>query len=334
MPDINDKVEAEEKEDVTEVQEQEEDTKISEENLLSETTEKNMVALMKQVKDVVGVLESVWHATEAEFKLKDHHMKELMAYNSNHLVKPAEDATPEEKENWDPSNGLDSLTEEKVTEIFGEDHPIIGITHDVTLSRIKDAYKDFYAWFKSLREYGDIQDAYMDMLEEKENLAVEELKECMEAEEDPQKKDQMRKAIDLYYSHKHLDFLKLPLDKETIDRIVKNYKSEGKVSYWIQRTRDKLKQMKISQKFILEISHFETRFLEEKYHVCDNILLMYFMSLIVYTDVHNKKNDTRNEAACMVFMLDRFIRNKLDEDLRKIILDNVIALEDQFLGKI
>lgn len=319
-----------------EVPETKEDEKaeVTEENLHSDLTEHRILGLVRQLKDMVGILESAWHATEAEFKLTDTHMKELMAFNTNHLDKPADDISDEEREKWDPTNGIDKLTEEDVVRIFGEEHPIIGVTHDVTMDRVKDAFNDFYAWLKALREYHRIHDSYMTILEEKEQLALEQLTETMNRETDPVKKEQMQKAIDQYNKNKTLGFMKDALNEKLIDRIVKNFKNDQKISYWIQRTRDKLKQMHISQKFILEISHFETRFLEEKYHKCDNILLMYFMSLIVYAPVHDKKNVERNKAACMVYVLDRFIRNKLDEENKKVILDNVIALEDQFIEKL
>jgi hypothetical protein len=319
--------------EVTETKEDEK-VEVTEENLHSDLTEHRILGLVRQLKDMVGILEAAWHATEAEFKLTDTHMKELMAFNTNHLDKPADDISDEEREKWDPTNGIDKLTEEDVVRIFGEEHPIIGVTHDVTMDRVKDAFSDFYAWLKALREYGDIQDSYMTILEEKEQLALEQLTETMNRETDPVKKEQMQKAIDQYNKNKTLGFMKDALNEKLIDRIVKNFKNDHKISYWIQRTRDKLKQMHISQKFILEISHFETRFLEEKYHKCDNILLMYFMSLIVYAPVHDKKNVERNKAACMVYVLDRFIRNKLDEENKKVILDNVIALEDQFIEKL
>ena len=319
---------------IEDAMDKEERVEITEENLTSEMTEKNIVVLLKQVKDMVGVLESIWRASEEEFDLKDSHMKELMAFNNNHIIPLAIDATEEERENWDPSNGLDALTEDDVVRIFGEEHKIIGIEHEITLSRIKDCFRDFYGWLKALREYGDIQDSYMAIMEEKEEMALQTLRNAMEEEKDPAKKEMMQKSIDLYINRKTLGFLRDPIDEKTMERILSNYKNEHKVSYWIQRTRDKLKQMKISQKFILEISHFETRFLEEKYHKCDNMLLMYFMSMIVYMDIANKDNPERNKIACLVFTLDRIIRNKMPEEQKMVVMDNIIALEDQFLAKL
>ena len=64
------------------------------------------------------------------------------------------------------------------------------------------------------------------------------------------------------------------------------------------------------------------------------MLLMYFMSMIVYMDINNKDNPDRNKVACMVFALDRVIRNKMSEEQKKIVIDNIIALEDQFLAKL
>lgn len=319
---------------IEDAMDEEERVEITEENLTSEMAEKNIVVLLKQVKDMVGVLESIWRASEEEFDLKDSHMKELMAFNNNHIIPLAVDATEEERDKWDPSNGLDALTEDDVVRIFGEEHKIIGVEHEITLSRIKDCFRDFYGWLKALREYGDIQDSYMTIMEEKEEMALQTLREAMEKEEDQEKKEMMQKSIDLYINRKTLGFLRDPIDEKTMERIISNYKNEHKVSYWIQRTRDKLKQMKISQKFILEISHFETRFLEEKYHKCDNMLLMYFMSMIVYMDVANKDNPERNKIACFVFTLDRIIRNKMPEEQKMIVMNNIIALEDQFLAKL
>jgi len=301
------------------------------ENPINEISVKQITELMKQVAEMVKIMENQWNMSKNEFKLTDTHMKKLYQYNETHRTELADDATPEEQEKWDRFNGLDSIPEEVVEEIFGEGHPIIGVMHTQTIDRIKDCVNDFFSWMASVKEYRQIHDAYLELIEMEEQKNIEQLKEIAEKEEDPEKKAKMEASIKLYYNRKYLEFLAEPLTDKDKERLVNAFKDEKKISYWLQRTRDKLKQIKVSEKFILEISQFEKRYLEEKYHKCSNMMLLYFMQTIVYSSMSDKDGEGRNKVICMVFALDGIIRKTWNEETTERVLTNIKAFLDQVI---
>ena len=145
-----------------------------------------------------------------------------------------------------------------------------------------------------------MHDAYIQLIELEEEKQIEQLKTLAETEEDPEKKAGMMESVDMYYNRKYLKWLADPMDDLAKKRILNALSDEKKAQYMINRCRDRLKQLKISSKFILELSQFEKRFLEEKYHKCSNVLLTYFMNTAIYMDPNNKKDDGRTKTVCMV----------------------------------
>lgn len=283
--------------------------------------------LLKQIKDLVGIVEQQWGNTKEEFKLTMDHMKQLAVFNKEHMTEKPKDLP--DGEEFDYYNGLDHISEEKVLEIFGEESPIIAPIHNITKDRLKSALEEFFMWNQTLREYREISKNYNDLLELKESEEIKKLEEVYEKEIDEEKRKVMRESLDKYYGLKDLSFLPKMLKEEDVDRIQKLMKNQDKMEYLINRGRDKLKQLHISQNFILELSQFEKRFLEEKYHKNNNVLLVFFLNLIVYSSLSD--NETRSRSVSFIMGMDRFIKNELDEEKREKILKNILLFEDQFL---
>lgn len=300
-------------------------------NPLNEHSIAQIGNLLKQVHEMVQIMEEHWTYSKNEFKLTDDHMKKLYQYNETHRTEMPEDISEEEQENWDRFNGLNNIPEEVALEIFGEGHPIIGIEHTITIDRIKDCVNDFFAWMSAMKEYRQIHDAYLKLIEIEEQKNIEMLKAVAEKETDPEKKAKMEESIALYYNRKYLEFMSEEMNDEAKNRLVKTFSDSNKIEYLLNRTRDKLSQIKVAEKFILEISQFEKRYLEEKYHKASNILLLYFMNLIVYHNMSDSKSIERNKVLCMVFALDGIIRKTFDEENTNKILDNIRAMEDQII---
>lgn len=307
---------------------------IDENNPITDKSIRSLSNLLKQVGEMVGVMEATWKSSQKEFQLTDSHMKSLYQFNEQHKTDMPEYLTAEEKEKWDNFNGLDAMTEDDVENIFGEDHPIIGVMHTQTMDRIKSVSNEFFSWLSALQEYRTVNDAYMKLLEEQEKIKMEQLKSIAEKCEDPVKKENALKAIDGYYSRKYLDFLAEPLPEKDLNRLVSAFTDKNKISYWLQRSQDKFKQLKISTKIILELSQFEKRFLDEKYHKQSNILLLHLMQMIIYCNCGDIKDINRTNVVCMTIALDRFIRNVSEDEERERVLENIIKFEDQFIGKI
>jgi len=301
------------------------------ENPINEMSMKQIEELMKQAEMMVQIMQNQWSASARELHINDTHMKELGKWNDDHRTPMPEDISEEERNNWDHLNGIDCITEEEVNRIFGEEHPIHGVMFSQTVDRIKAACNDFFGWLTTMREYRQIHDAYLELLEVEEEKNIEVLKAKAEEEEDPEKKAKMQESIDLYYDRKFLGWLAKPFAEDERDRILKALGDPKKIEYWLERCRTKLSQLKISQKFILEIAQFEQRFLPEKYHKANNVLLLYFMATCGYCKASDPEDDGRVKTVCMVIALDAFIRNTWREERKQNLLNNIIAFEDQFI---
>lgn len=290
--------------------------------------------MIQTTREMVQIMENNWSTTKMEFHLTDNQMKDLFQYNEQHKTPIPDYATEEEREKWDHLNGLNGITEEDAIKIFGEDSPVIGVTHDITKDRIKDFAEDYLNWLIALREYKNVYQSYIKLMELQEENDINALKTRAESETDPENKQKMLNAIELYYNRKYLKFLAEPLPEEDINRIVHAFNTEKTISYWLKRSQDKLKQLKMSTKFILEISQFEKRFLPEKYHKQSNILLLYFMMTIIYCSCSDPKDPGRNKSVAMIMTLDQFVQNILDAEKKDMVLNNIIAFEDQFMDLI
>ena len=301
------------------------------EGILDNYSSEQIRSMIKEAGNIVSIMESNWRTSEKEFKLKDEHMKKLHVFNMNHRKEKPDNVSEEE---WDFFNGLDSLTDDDIIDIFGEEHPIIGIHHDQTIDRIKDVTGDFFNWMNALKEYNMIQAAYMELIDSNEEKEIEKLKVLAENESDPEKKSKMQSSIDSYYSNKYLDFLRDELSEKDKNMLVNVYGDNKKCEYWINRTRDKMNQLRINNKFILEISQFEKRFLPEKYHVCSNMLLLYFMKMIIYANTGDPKDIDRTRSIAMVLCLDNVVRNIYKDEKKERILNNIMAYLDQIYDQI
>lgn len=290
--------------------------------------------MIQTTREMVQIMENNWSTTKMEFHLTDNQMKDLFQYNEQHKTPIPDYATEEEREKWDHLNGLNGITEEDAIKIFGEDSPVIGVTHDITKDRIKDFAEDYLNWLIALREYKNVYQSYIKLMELQEENDINALKTRAESETDPENKQKMLNAIELYYNRKYLKFLAEPLPEEDINMIVHAFNTEKTISYWLKRSQDKLKQLKMSTKFILEISQFEKRFLPEKYHKQSNILLLYFMMTIIYCSCSDPKDPGRNKSVAMIMTLDQFVQNILDAEKKDMVLNNIIAFEDQFMDLI
>lgn len=301
-------------------------------NPLTDVSIERVQQMLKNLSSIVQVMEEQWRASEREFKLTNTHIQELHKWNEDHKTPMPDNLTDKEKDEWDVLNGLDCITDEEIHRIFGDEHLIYGVEHSHTVDRIKGAMEDFMHWILAMREYRQVHDAYVQLLEIEEDKNIQILQAQVDAIEDPEKKAKLQSEIDLYYDQKLLGYLRTPLDQKMIDRTVAALSDSKKVEYWISRTREKLSQLKISSKFILELSKFENRFLEEKYWPNSNVLLLYFMQLCIYANIGDKKDNDRLKVISFMTAMDGVIRRTMSEDKINQILDNIRVFEDQFLG--
>lgn len=317
-----------------EVNEEPKDAIEDSENPLNKESLKNLTSMMRQAAEAVKMMRSVWESDMNEYDVSEDHIKELYQFNIQHRILKEDFVSTKEGEEYDEFNGLNEIPMEEVVRIFGEGHKIIGVDISQTIDRIKTVAGDFFAWVTMMRDYQQINDAYMMLLDLEEEKRIMELQKIANEEENPEQKEKMQNSLNIYYRNKYLDFLTDEISERNFKSIIDAFSNERKVEYWIKRTRDKLKQLKLSDKFILEISQFEKRFLEEKYHKASNILLLYFMNKIIYTDLYDKSNIVKAECVSMVLMLDKLVRNKVNEQDKERMLNNIRTLLDKFIDHI
>ena len=83
------------------------------------TMMQTITSTLKSLETSVKVMEEQWLATAREFQITDTHMKELGKWNADHRTEKPEGLSEEEAANWDYLNGIDSITIEEITRIFG-----------------------------------------------------------------------------------------------------------------------------------------------------------------------------------------------------------------------
>lgn len=302
---------------------------------LNKVSERELRSLMDNVKNAVLAMEEIWKSDQREYDVTASNVKELYKFNEDHVTGLPEGSTIEEAinadSNFDPFNGIYKLTEEDVISIFGEDHKIIGVVHSQTLDRIKTVLGDFVAWSSAMREYKEVVAAYQKLIEMEEEKNIQILQAKTNEETDPEKKQKMQEIIDTYYKRKYLGFLVDEVDDDMKKRIAYTWKDSDKISYWLKRSREKLEHLKISTMCILELSQFEKRYLDEKFHRISNILLVYFLGLVTFSKMDNKDDPGRNKAVCMIFAIDGIIRKISSDEVREKVLANIIAFEEQML---
>lgn len=303
------------------------------ENLYSQESLKNIERTLKNISGMMKAVDQVWMQTQKDLSINEGHIKELYKWNEDHKTLMPENLSEEEKKNFDFYNGLNSLTDEEITRIFGEGHPVFGVDTQHTIDRIKGAFSDFVDWISIRREYTQVHNAYLQLLEEGEAKEIEKLKELIKSEEDEEKKSKMQASVDKYYDQKYLRFLcNEDIPKKTMDKILDVCKNENKAQYIVNRAMDKLKKLNVSSKFILELGQFEKRFLPPRYKNNSNVLVSYFMNQLVYNcNLDNPKDEGKVRIMCMVFGLDRIVQNIADPLVREITMANIRAFEDKFL---
>ena len=295
---------------------------------------KNITTLLKNLQDMLKIMETQWKTSQREFKLTNEQVQKVYEYNESYYTPMPDNLTQEEIDKYDRFNGLDHISEETVLEIFGEGHPIIGVENTVTIDRLKDCMNDFIAYVSAMKEYKQVHDAYMQLIENEEDRNIAILEDMYQKETDPDKKAKMEENLNKYYDKKYLNFLSESMTDDQKNRLINTFSDGKKIEYWIKRTREKLKQLNISEQFILELSQFEKRFMDEKYHKCSNMLLLYFMGLVIYSDIYNSKSESRGRVIAMVIVLDSVIRKVSNEKTTEMVMNNIQSMLDQLIDDI
>lgn len=295
---------------------------------------KTLGSMVSTVKDTVEMMARVWLETAKTFQITDKINRRIAEFNSEHKTPVPPELTEEERENWDYLNGLDKLTMEDALQIFGEGHPCIKETIEETIGTVKDVFGSFFTYAVQRREYENIRSAFLMYVDDEEVKQIKSFEEQLKTTENPELKSVLSEKINSYYRMKHLTFLSEPLGEVHINRIKTGLVDPKKAEYWLERCQEKLKQLKVNPDFVLMLYHFEEKNLEEKYWKLNNCLLIHFMSLAIYADMHDTRDERMNMVKCMFVAINSIWTGMLKDSDRQEVMKNIKAFEDQLIDVI
>lgn len=120
---------------------------------------------------------------------------------------------------------------------------------------------------------------------------LENMKSLAEQEVDPIKKANMNMMIKSMEMSATFEFIFKRFNKDSqreIDSIMRGFFNESKGSYIIERFRKRITKFGFDYRIYKYFYNLEENFLEEKYHVFNNLFLFYYMKFVGYADPYDK----------------------------------------------
>lgn len=125
---------------------------------------------------------------------------------------------------------------------------------------------------------------------QKKKERLEHLKEMAEKETDEVEKKKVMKLIETLEATSTLSFLFTRLDKigdKECESVINTYFDNNRSKYVIDRYVSKCKRLGFNPDIYKYFFNIEEKFLDEKYHVFNNLFLYYAMRFIAYADIDN-----------------------------------------------
>jgi len=307
-----------------------------------QVTFSDVAKMMRNTKELVGILQMSWDSISQEFGISPEQIPAVIEYNNLHRDPPVETVKAEEisaeelpadspeevaVDEYDDLNGLNKLTLEEISAFFGENSLIQGVDLSVTIDNVRAVVSSYYNLSKAYADFETLEKELQTSMAEQEEAALTALKERAASELDLEKRAKAQLSLDKFYYNKHLGFLR-DVTPKTLRHLTKAFTDQGRINYLLERGRIYMERLRIPEKFILEISSFEKRFLEEKYHAQNNMLLLYFLSGLVYSDLNDQTY--RQQLIAFTLTMDRYIRRLSNEEESTAVLDNIQAFQDHF----
>lgn len=291
-------------------------------------TLRDLQAMLKAGNQLLSMHKETWETIQKDFNINESHCIKLLEYNDSIRNKPIDESVDTTDIIF---STLDNINKDKIDEIFDKETNIRGVELGHTISRIKIAAESYYTYTTIKKNLATFTDEYRQLLENQEKLQIQMLQDAYDKEEDVDKKLKISLLIKDIIDHKTLSFLSEKLPDKYIDIIVNKYHDRQQLRYIIGRAKSILEKVEISTNIIFTLSNFEKFILDKKYHRQDGLLLIHFLHEAVYKDINNPNN--RRKLAAMVIALNSLIANKSCEYSDEM-MKNIIAFEDQFIGKI
>lgn len=290
-------------------------------------TYKDLVNMKNNAAMFVQICQNDFNNVASDYGVTTKELAAAVEYNTAARMSEEEfNAIDHGEKKYDHLNGIDNIPEEKIDEIFGPNAKIRGVDRTQTIDRIKSGISAFYNLYKAHSDLEYLQTELGKLMAMQEEESINVLRDKAVNGETEEIRQKAEEKVKEYEENKYLEFLPQK-GFANLRRILSAFNNENKLNYLMERSRNYLKKLDVSEKFLLEIASFEKRFLPEKYHKQNNVLMILFMSVLVYDKV-DYNTPGRRRTVGFVLALDNFIRNKLKDEERKRIYKNIIAFED------
>ena len=149
---------------------------------------------------------------------------------------------------------------------------------------------------KLKEQSNDILNEYFEYLSSPEIIEarrnrLNKMKELAANETDEVKKKAMLRMIDSMEQADTFEFIFKRLYNDAIkesESVIKAFFDEKRGSYVIDRYKKKITKFGFDEKLYKYFFNLEENFLDEKYHVFNNLFLFYYMRFVAYADPYNK----------------------------------------------
>ena len=191
------------------------------------------------------------------------------------------------------------IEENQITEEDMDNYTEVGSVRHILLD-VKEDSMNLYSAQKEIKklktESADILNEYFTYLssneaQEQRMKRLERMKEAAEKENNEIEKKKIMKMISAMEASYDLSFLFTrfeKLGKKEIDSIKVAYFDKSKGSYIIDKYKAKIKNFGFEEKLFHYFFNIEENFLEEEYHVYNNLFLFIYMRMVAYSDPYDK----------------------------------------------
>ena len=171
--------------------------------------------------------------------------------------------------------------------------------------------------------------------ETKQKDRIDQLKRKAEDSKNPEEKKRCLNLIKALEDSKSFTFLHYRIDKLgdiELKKIEDSFFSNSGSSYLMKRFRDKIVKLGYDEKIYLSFFNIEEKYLEEKYHVFNNLFLFHIIRYIAHIDTSSK--DDRLFAATIITNLGNLVYNRFTSNtIRNKFLDVVRNFLDRFTSR-
>lgn len=295
---------------------------------------KIMIDTIKELDEQCKFIEK--YATDyvtKNYKVKPNILSDILVYDIDEI----ENKDVQELRNFIKKYAMEELTDEMIYNM--PDNAVVDAMKEIKKASlmilsikkeaedVKKSSSDVFSDYINYLSSEDVKNA------RKHRLEV--LKEQAEKETDEIEKKKINNLISIMEQSLNFSFLFKRFDMygdKEIDSIADGFFSPKRGSYHIEKYLGKIKKFGYNPDIYKSFFNIEENFLDEKYHVFNNLFLYIYLKMVAYSDPYSKKDGmfVRSLTAAMANLIYHKFENTESENEFKLVIMSVL---DKFMGK-